>query len=496
MNALSNTQPSRNTLSPARLIVILVILGAVGALTARFPPIAFLCIAVAAVVMAIPRLEAFSILLFWTLPYMVVNLPTGAFTLKLPEVIAYLFAAAFTARALLRKQQIALPPATFQVVCYLAVLAIAAAFSPAVPAPYYGTVTEFDRNGPNFRSTSIIIWLGLSWLVVIALYNVLGDRPALFWRAVRAHILSGGVAALISLFIYILALGGFQITNIGGQGVARSLVVEAGQGLRLAGVAYEPLFLAFYLVTVIPVAVVVLLAYPQLIPRWVTAIALTAQLLAILLTSSSGGWMALIVALLMLLPTRLLHQVPRRAKMWMAFGGVITLGLIAGVVISQKDFLTLASSALGKVSAGGDEIRKGEWAAGYGMFVAHPVIGIGPGMSSYHFPRYHPSFQSQNAQGLSEVNNLYLTVLAETGLIGMIVFGWAAIVGAGRLATAIRQSGMRKVPVLVALTASLVGCAIQYMSLNSLFLIYFCGLIGLACAAARVAEAEFPEPAA
>src|SRR5579862_5991307 len=74
-----------------------------------FPPLTALPIAAFGVIVAIRGIEFLSVLAFWTLPYMIVNLPTGVFTLKLPEVCAYLFAAAFFARALLRRERLALP---------------------------------------------------------------------------------------------------------------------------------------------------------------------------------------------------------------------------------------------------------------------------------------------------------------------------------------------------------------------------------------------------
>src|SRR5579872_1836106 len=235
--SISGTLTPYGARQPGRGAVwLLLAVALLGAAVGLFPPLAFLIVAVAALVIAALNLERLGVLLFWTLPYMVVNLPTGVFTLKLPEVVAYLFAAAFAARALLRRERIQLPPATLQVLLYLAVMGISAACSPPVPIPYQADVTAFDRNAPHLRSLSLVIWLSLSWLVVTGLYNVVGGRSALFDRCVRAHVLSGGLASLISIGIYVLALRGIELTNVGGQGVARPLAPLAGTTFRLAGV--------------------------------------------------------------------------------------------------------------------------------------------------------------------------------------------------------------------------------------------------------------------
>ena len=133
-------------------------------------------------------------------------------------------------------------------------------------------------------------------------------------------------------------------------------------------------------------------------------------------------------------------------------------------------------------------IRKQEWQVGYGVIGDYPVLGVGPGMARFYFPRYHPQFRSQLGTMDMEINNLYLNVTAETGTLGLLAFCWMALAGMGGLLEALwRGGGLARLPALTALFASLVGCAAQFMGSNTLFLVYFTALIGLACAGARVA---------
>ena len=97
-------------------------------------------------------------------------------------------------------------------------------------------------------------------------------------------------------------------------------------------------------------------------------------------------------------------------------------------------------------------------------------------------------------EGLPEVNNLYLNELATSGIIGFVLFGCMLLKGASVPLRPLLRWGPRRVPVLTALSASLIGCLVQYMSLNPLFLIYFCVAVGLTFAAARAAEAGALEP--
>lgn len=473
---------------------------ALGAAFALSPLLAVLVCALAVVVIAMRGVERLCVALFLLLPYMVVNMPTGAFTLKLPEAVAYLLAAAALGRAMLRREPLLLPPATIPVIAYLGVMAVATACAPAIPVPYLGSDSGGLRASPSLRSLSAIVWLGLSWLVVIAVYNVVGRRPDLYRRCVCAHIVGGGVAAIVSLGMFVLSLLGLRFANALGSTV-RDLVRNEGGVFRLAGVAYEPMFLGFYLQTVIPVTTVVLLLRHGWLPRWTLRLCLAAQCLAMILAFSSGGWAGLLVSFSILsvvlfaplfrdgrLPRRLLAQIGATLLLVVLVGG--------GVAMTQAAASRIVSRTLGKIGGGsrGDAIRADEFAVGWSAVDARPLLGVGPGLAAFYFPRFHPVMQSQSLTGLREINSLYITTLAETGLIGFCALMWCGIVGTAALASAVRRAGSSNVPILTALSASLVGCAVQYFSLNPLFLIYFTGLVGLAVTGARLAPTDAERP--
>lgn len=478
----------------AEILFVLLLLALIAVAVGRLPILAFLVIAVCGVVLATRWLDQLCILSFWTLPYMVVNMPTGAFTLKLPEVVAYLLAASVFARSILQKKPLSLPPMTPLVMIYLAILALAAACGPMVAEPFRGAVAPYDRNSPNFRSLSIVIWLGLSWMVVIALYHWIGRRPDLYWRCIRAHILGGALASLISLGMYTAALRGVQLQNLGGAGITRSLVPQSGDVLRLAGVAYEPLFLAFYLLTVIPITLAALLFWHTLLPRWLTAWCLLLQAAAMTLTFSAGGWAGLTVALLLMIPLLRKGNIPRRVLLGLMGGSLVVLLAGVAIFVIFEEYLTIITRIIEKIT-GADQVRQGEWAAGYGIFQDHILLGVGPGMAGYHFPRYHPLLQSQITTGsVPEVTNLYLMALTETGILGFSALIACWIAGATLLMRAILKRGVGRNPGVYALGCSLAACAIQYMSLNPLFLIYFCVTVGLALAGARLAAERDENP--
>lgn len=471
-----------------RLALALVSAGALGVLAAFSLPAALLAIGAALVVFAACGVEALSVAAFWALPYMSFNLPTGSFTLKLCDGVAYLFTVAWLVRAALRRERIALPPATVQVLVFLAALAISAMCSPNIPAIYSDDLSPTNRNAPNFRSGSLIIWLGLSWLVVVALYNVIGSRPDLYRRCVRAHILSSGLACLISLGMYALGLYGFRFNE---HANGRSLIFDTGRYLRLAGVAYEPMFLGFYLLTVIPVTLAVRSFHPEWLSRWTCSFVLGLQILAMILTLSSGGWAGLIIALTVM---ALLLR-PRVLRPRVVLGVGVVIALVAAAFVAAPKIQSIVGDTTDKITNGGDNIRKMEWKVGYDLIDDYPVLGVGPGMARFYFTRYHATMRSVPFGLDEEINNVYINVMAENGIVGFAAFMACAIAGIAGLALPLRRFGPKRLPLLCGLLASLIGVAAQYNSLNSLFVVYFPVLVGLACAAARLAPTGVEVPA-
>ncbi len=457
---------------------------AIGAAVAWFPPLALLLCGLAVVVAASRITEALSVLVFWTLPFLIVNLPTGVFTLKLPEVIAYVFTMATLVRVVLRRERLALPPATGPVVVFLAILALSAALSPLVPVPWEGDFTPTDRNNVHFRAASVVVWMALSWLVVVALYHVVGSRPALYKRCVRAHILCGLFVSVWSLAGYVLALRGLTLT-LGGGG--RSMVYNAGSYLRLSGVSYEPALWGFYLLTVIPVTAAVLLVRPGWVSRRVAGLALVLETLSLVLTLSSSGWCSVLTALVVL--ALFLRPTPQQ-KRWalgLAAMGIGVAAVVAALLVMNPFWASLLLNPIGKITGGGYAERNDEITAGMKMFYAYPWLGVGPGMAPFFFAGYHPTLRVMEVGFVHTVNNLYANTLAESGILGFLSLAWCGAAGLAILLLTIKRQGAKNVPVLAALTASLVGTIVHFWSDQILFLIYFAGLLGLATAGERVA---------
>ena len=445
----------------------------------------FFCL-IALPLIAMAGIERLTLIVFWTLPFMISPLPSLAgLTLKPPEIAAYLVATAVPLRAILRREPFAWPPASGAVLFFLAIMALSTAWEPPVPIPYVGDVAPLSRLAPGLRSSILVIWITLSWLVAVGIYNVLRSRPLLFRKCLAAHILSGGLACALSILAYLLRLKGINIVLAGHE-----MVFNFGY-LRLCGFTDEPEYLGFYLLTVLPVTLVVRWFRPDWVSRrWCTA-SLVAQSIAMFLTLSAGSWagtmaaMAVVLGLLVVPQFRRL-RISRRALMQFGAGLLIIAALIGELYASNPSYASFMGEMAVKLSSGQDHFRGDERTAGYALAQSSPVLGVGPGMEGFYFPRVHPRQQSQWSGKTRDIMNLYVGTLADMGITGLFALLCAGLFGLAALAKVLRRYGPVNVPILTSLVAALVGIAVQYFALFSLTIIHFPVLAGLAFAAASV----------
>lgn len=124
------------------------------------------------------------------------------------------------------------------------------------------------------------------------------------------------------------------------------------------------------------------------------------------------------------------------------------------------------------------------WQAGLQMFRDHPWTGVGVGQFRYQFKNYNKSeFLSQ-----PDAHNIYIELLAETGVAGLALFVVILIIAFRNLIKIARNSRGTIQLAVAAILASLVGVLVQSSLLGGLgaFSIYL--LLGLATALPLLAK--------
>jgi len=317
---------------------------------------------------------------------------------------------------------------------------------------------------PGYASACLLF---VTWGFTTALWAesseaVMADTPRYALNFILVFIVYSAVTrrehaqALAAAFI-----GGVLLSAVYGLVIAPGDLDAAAEG-RLTGADIDPNYLATWLVagTVLGVA----LGFSQISAagRGLAFLGALLCAVAMLATVSRTGMAALLVAM----AAAVLLAGPRRRAAVAAVTGTV-------VVLVVLYFATLApTAAVDRVaSVGGGTGRSDIWTVGWRMVEANPLHGVGVGnfpISSVHFLLEPGAILRDDfiVDTPKVAHNVYLEVLAETGLPGLLLF--AAILAAS-LAAAIRAArrfeslGDRTMGLLargsaVAMLAVLAGC--------------------------------------
>jgi putative inorganic carbon (HCO3(-)) transporter len=206
---------------------------------------------------------------------------------------------------------------------------------------------------------------------------------------------------------------------------------------------------------------------------------------ALIDTGSRGAFVAVVVAAVLLM-------VLRRVRIATALPIVVAALVAASLLLSGGTRSRLAALSDLKVNSIEQNAsfrgRLSENLAAIEMWRAHPLIGVGPGNFETHYLSYAPAINLDQRAEPRSAHSLYLESLAETGLLGSLVFF-------GLLAFAVMQAGrgrrsrnprlgMLAEGALVALVAFLVAGA----TLHEAYPRFLWLFIGLTLAAGRTAQ--------
>jgi O-antigen ligase len=237
-----------------------------------------------------------------------------------------------------------------------------------------------------------------------------------------------------SFFVAAVTVWEFQSTSL-----ALSLVTT---DVRVAAFGANPNELALTMVTAIPIALYLLRLKPN---GWTAALNLAYMAtgtLAVVLTASRTGAIALIVAALgMLVMARDAHP---GAKVLLACGLVGTAVLFVSIV---PDYTLERIASIGaKLQRMDFNNRSLNWQAGLAMFADRPLVGVGAG-----------AFQGATAHMIDvprSSHSTWIGVLVETGIVGAAL--WFSVIAVSLLGLRSATSPLRRV-LLAAIVPMLVG---------------------------------------
>lgn len=316
----------------------------------------------------------------------------------------------------------------------------------------------------------------LKWSEVLAVYIVATQvlRPDRLGWLLAAALAAAAAEAVVGALQFFLRIGPGHF-------------LIAGIFMRAYGTFEQPNPYAGYLGLYLPLALALALPGRRWLPPALRPVASGLALLlgfAMVATLSRGAWVgvAMAVAVLMLASGR------RGALMLAALGLAGLLVFAAGAAgllpagITERA-ASIASSTIALRDIEDEEVnptnfavmeRLANWQAGWRMFLANPLLGVGIGNYNAAYRDYAlPGWET----ALGHAHNFYLNIAAEAGVIGLaayIVFVSSALLLGARTITGLGQAmaggsagrGGTSLPLARVLAAGLTAGLVAYATHN------------------------------
>ena len=204
---------------------------------------------------------------------------------------------------------------------------------------------------------------------------------------------------------------------------------------RISSVSFEPPFLAVYLITIAP---------------WMFSYMMTSKgfkrftptLAVLLMTFLSGSRTGLIVVLFQfILFLILLLDTKEFRRYFVYLLGVVLVGVLSLIIVTKGEIIIVAKEKIETLNfkenltkSVSNKSRFGMQYANFMVFKDNPIFGVGFGQQAYHNRKYYPDwatkdnyefklwYLNEDEPSFPPGYNLYIRLLAETGIVGFSLF--------------------------------------------------------------------------
>lgn len=389
------------------------------------------------------------------------SLDVAGFTLRVSQVcIVLLFGFIFLEIIARYRRSVIFAPPLFLYVLYLA-------FS------LFSFWDTFD-----IKRSLLIFILHLFMLVVAVVIAQVITKKEQLERYIQLFMLVSIVIAGLGLLQFVGDMIGLpqSITGLSDRYVKSVIGIP-----RIQATFIEPLYFANYLL--MPLSLSVAMFFTKNNQKEKRNYFILALLFSIvlLLTVSKGGIAAAGCAILVILLIMFRRLVTLKNIMYgiviVAIGGLMTWSALA-ITNRQADMSTYIAKAQEVVFGGGSVFERQEaYRLAVEAYQSSPIYGIGLGSFGGYFSGYQIGSPDY---GWPIVNNQYLEVLAETGIVGFVSFVVFIISIAVYAYWAIlRMNDPAGIGITTGLLAAYIGTLVQYMTFSTLYIMHIWVLIGM-----------------
>ena len=307
--------------------------------------------------------------------------------------------------------------------------------------------------GLNLRDGTVfvvIFVLGMIWHAHIdRFYELPGYARGIWW----AYLLSGTLACVLAIVMVIARVPASLYTIANGRAV---------------GTFVLPGELAGYLLFLLPIAYALGRTAKSRALRTLAWVALACGALAMVLTFSRTGWIGLAAGIAFMIVLQ-----ARSGRMRFVQGTAILLAALAIVLLFFNE----------RHNPSENYTRLSIWQAAIGVIDRFPLTGVGP----FGFSKIYPLVRLPGGDATAfHAHSLYLTFLAELGIVGFLAFCWVLWSFANTWYRRVRE---RVQPSLLAtaIAAGVVGALVQGL-IDTVSVVIFgllLPMLAIALAAAR-----------
>lgn len=333
-------------------------------------------------------------------------------------------------------------------------------------------------------------WLDDVKDIVIAVVTIILLQHGPTFRRVL-WVLIGVAVFLGSLSVFQYFTGTFDRVYGGFAISLQHQIIGTIDDYRSTGPMGDPNYFAQIMTVLIPISLERFLNEKRMSLRLIALYAFAVSVLTVILTYSRGGFMAMAVALAVIL----IYYPPKRFQI-----PIIIISAVVFISLLPPNYLDRLSTLTDLVRPRGTlrieerslQGRISENLAAWEMIKENPLFGVGLNSYKYLFPVYSKSLGLALVATEREAHNLFLEVAAETGIVGFSVFIFVLFTCYRimfRARSAFERAGLSDYSGMVAgFLAGFTGFFVAAVFIHNAFPRYYYLLLGIAMSIRLVAQ--------
>jgi putative inorganic carbon (hco3(-)) transporter len=326
--------------------------------------------------------------------------------------------------------------------------------------------------------------------LISVLIAALIQKREVFRHVIWALILSGIFLGTISVYQY--ATGTFSNYYFGFAISSVLQIVGTTEGTRVGGPIGDANFFAQIMVVLIPLAINRMIFEKSTFLKLVAAYGVLVITLTVIFTFSRGGLFGIMVALLVL---GICHPPKVSQMVGLLILGVFILFLVPRSYIDRIATITDVFTGQSDIRNESSLSRRASgMSSAWMMFVDHPVLGVGLKNYEAYYQQYSRKLGLDSSTGERASDSLFLELAAETGMIGILVFGlilFYVFKYIGRARKIFGERGDKEYKEMVgAFLAGFMGYLATAIFLPGAYMRYFWLLVGIAFSLPNILKDE------